>query len=75
MRLTKHYCEVLNLARKAFNIHVLIIKNGEKSYKLVMPKNMEVIDYNLDLLILKIGSLNEIKSFLEGMRYEQLRCK
>lgn len=76
MRYTQRYCDVYNLARQELGRSALLIKqgshNGKSGYRLEILNSDKVNEYaQLDTTILKIGSLNEIESFLEGVRYTQ----
>jgi hypothetical protein len=76
MRNTQLYCDVLNLARYELGRSALLIKqashNGKGSYRLEIMNSGKVNKhYQLDTTILKIGSLRDIESFLEGVRYAQ----
>ena len=76
MRYTQLYYDVYSLARRELGRSALLIKqashNGKGSYRLEIINSGKVNEHNqLDTTILKIGSLRDIESFLEGVRYAQ----
>lgn len=76
MRYSERYCDVYNLARQELGRSALLIKQGshnsKSSYRLEILNSDKVNEYaQLDTTILKIGSLNEIESFLEGIKFTQ----
>jgi hypothetical protein len=77
MRYTQLYYDVYNLAKQELGRSALLIKQGcyklkSNNYRLEILNSDKVNEHHqLDTTILKIGSLRDIESFLEGVRYAQ----